>query len=127
MKKCKHKLGPIGYAARLQWIAKMSNRYEQTQCPKCGLWSIWKKRKSNKNIIKFKVIWIGDQLKSQHAGKKRGVPPDEDTIYSSRPASKLEQIFCRPTLGKTQGIEWWVEVGGEGGFGSMESAEDTDH
>ena len=41
-KPCKHTEGPTGYIARHEWLERMAKRYNQTQCPKCGQWAIWK-------------------------------------------------------------------------------------
>ena len=43
-KPCKHTEGPTGYIARHEWLERMAKRYNQTQCPKCGQWAIWKVR-----------------------------------------------------------------------------------
>jgi len=31
-----------GYVGNLGWLEKMSKRYTQHKCNKCGLWHIWK-------------------------------------------------------------------------------------
>ena len=43
MAECKHTEGPAGYVAWHEWAERMSKRYVQERCPKCGLWKIWRK------------------------------------------------------------------------------------
>lgn len=38
----KHVQGPNGYLAKMDWLERMSKRYRQEQCDKCGLWAIWR-------------------------------------------------------------------------------------
>ena len=35
----------MGYIAYLDWLEKMSERYTQHKCDRCGLWHIWKVKK----------------------------------------------------------------------------------
>ena len=37
-----HPPGPDGYHERAEWAAQMAKTHIQRQCPKCGLWAIWK-------------------------------------------------------------------------------------
>lgn len=39
-----HKSEPEGYVAKLEWLEKMSKRYKQVRCEKCGLYAIWKSK-----------------------------------------------------------------------------------
>lgn len=49
MDKCKHGYqGPESYIGRSDWAEQKMRTHEQVQCPKCGLWAIWK-RKGNEN------------------------------------------------------------------------------
>ena len=44
---CEHpylKSEPSGYLAWHEWAEKRSRRYEQEQCPDCGLWVIWRRK-----------------------------------------------------------------------------------
>lgn len=43
---CKHNMGPPGYVERAEWAEKKLKTHEQKQCPKCGLWALWTKRKT---------------------------------------------------------------------------------
>lgn len=31
------------YLAQMDWLEKMSKRYDQKRCNKCGIWHIWKR------------------------------------------------------------------------------------
>ena len=48
MKNCtkKHTKQPTEYIAWHDWAEKKSKRHTQVQCPDCGLWVIWKRRKN---------------------------------------------------------------------------------
>ena len=39
-----HTKSPDGYLAWHEWAEKKAKTHEQTQCPTCGFWSIWKRK-----------------------------------------------------------------------------------
>jgi hypothetical protein len=40
-----HTRQPRGYQAWHEWAAKMAGTHTQHQCPGCGLWMIWRRRR----------------------------------------------------------------------------------
>jgi hypothetical protein len=45
---CDHTLSPEGYMQWHFWAEEMSKTHQQIQCPSCGLWAIWIKKKKKK-------------------------------------------------------------------------------
>lgn len=45
VEECNHTKVPDGYVTGLDWLERMSKRYEQAKCKKCGLWAIWRVKK----------------------------------------------------------------------------------
>jgi hypothetical protein len=41
---CRHAEGPKGYVDWHEWAERMSKRYDNHRCPKCGLWKVWKRK-----------------------------------------------------------------------------------
>lgn len=39
----------MGYVEKLEWLEKMSKKYDQVKCEACGLYAIFKKRKTAVN------------------------------------------------------------------------------
>lgn len=42
---CKHTPEPSGYVAWHEWAEKKAKTHVQQQCPVCGLWKIWRRKK----------------------------------------------------------------------------------
>jgi predicted RNA-binding Zn-ribbon protein involved in translation (DUF1610 family) len=43
---CKHTSCPTGYVAWHTWAEKKARTHDQYQCPACGRWTIWRKRRA---------------------------------------------------------------------------------
>jgi hypothetical protein len=46
---CRHTPAPDDYLAWHAWAEKKNKTHTQERCPICGLWAIWKPRKSHAN------------------------------------------------------------------------------
>lgn len=40
-----HTVHPTGYVQHANWAEEVMKTHVQKQCPKCGLWVIWEKKK----------------------------------------------------------------------------------
>jgi hypothetical protein len=47
---CRHTKQPEGYLQWHNWAEGMSVSHIQKQCPHCGLWAIWERKKSRQPI-----------------------------------------------------------------------------
>lgn len=46
---CKlHAPAPPGYVAWHEWVERKARTHEQHRCPGCGLWKIWRPKKTRK-------------------------------------------------------------------------------
>jgi hypothetical protein len=43
-KACEQATKHHGYIMQMDYLERMSKRYVQTQCPKCKLWHVWKRK-----------------------------------------------------------------------------------
>lgn len=43
--RAKHTSDPPGYLAWHEWAEKKAKTHDQHQCPTCGFWVIWKRKK----------------------------------------------------------------------------------
>lgn len=46
----RHTKAPTGYLERESWAERKSRRHVQTQCPTCGYWVVWKRRKPGEEL-----------------------------------------------------------------------------
>lgn len=43
----KHTRAPTGYLAWHEWAERKAKTHTQHQCPTCGLWAVWKRKRAS--------------------------------------------------------------------------------